>query len=198
MQLANRKRDIRTDWGTRDEYQDNEYRRLGEIREGSSGSEGPEAVPPGERRDQLDRRARTSPGRRQQEDEEAFRPVATEMPMGVGGVRTENLERAIQMETSIVRSVKIFGALLQKAGPYLLLEILLPGGTLFALLLFLYKRRQQDGTPMPRAIFIVARVIDKVRAEIVYIARLHDIASLWRGRARERDGLEALGLAPGF
>jgi len=198
MQLANRKRDIRTDWGTRDEYQDNEYRRLGEIREGSSGNEGPEAIPPGERRDQLDRRARTSRGRRQQEDEEAFRPVATEMPMGVGGVRTENLERAIQMETSIVRSVKIFGALLQKAGPYLLLEILLPGGTLFALLLFLYKRRQQDGTPMPRAIFIVARVIDKVRAEIVYIARLHDIASLWRGRARERDGLEALGLAPGF
>ena len=91
--------------------------------------------------------ARALRGRRQQEDEEAFRPVATEMPMGVGGVRTENLERAIQMETSIVRSVKIFGALLQKAGPYLLLEILLPGGTLFALLLFLYKRRQQDGTP---------------------------------------------------
>ena len=102
------------------------------------------------------------------------------------------------METSIVRSVKIFGALLQKAGPYLLLEILLPGGTLFALLLFLYKRRQQDGTPLPRAIFIMARVIDKVRAEIVYIARLHDISSIWRGRARERDGLEALGIAPGF
>jgi len=118
--------------------------------------------------------------------------------MGVGRVRTENLERAIQMETSIVRNVKIFGALLQKAGPYLLLEILLPGGTLFALLLFLYKRRQQDGTPMPRAIFVVARVIDKVRAEIVYIARPHGIASLWRGRARERDGLEALAIAPGF
>jgi len=29
----------------------------------------------------------------------------------------------------------------QKAGPYLLLEMLLPGGTLFALLLFLYRRR---------------------------------------------------------
>jgi len=28
----------------------------------------------------------------------------------------------------------------QKLGPYLLLEILLPGGTLFALLLFLYRR----------------------------------------------------------
>jgi hypothetical protein len=30
----------------------------------------------------------------------------------------------------------------QKAGPYLVLEMLLPGGTLFALLLFLYRRRK--------------------------------------------------------
>jgi hypothetical protein len=44
-----------------------------------------------------------------------------------------------------VRSFIVFGNLVQKAGPYLLLEILLPGGTLFALLLFLYQRRQQTG-----------------------------------------------------
>ena len=30
----------------------------------------------------------------------------------------------------------------QKLGPYLMLEILLPGGTLLALLLFLYQRRR--------------------------------------------------------
>lgn len=36
----------------------------------------------------------------------------------------------------------------QKAGPYLLLEILLPGGTLFALLLFLY-RRTPIRVPLP-------------------------------------------------
>jgi len=30
----------------------------------------------------------------------------------------------------------------QKAGPYLMLEMLLPGGTLLALLLFLYQRRR--------------------------------------------------------
>ena len=30
----------------------------------------------------------------------------------------------------------------QKLGPYLMLEILLPGGTLFALLLFLYQNRK--------------------------------------------------------
>ena len=102
------------------------------------------------------------------------------------------------METTIVRSVRIFGALLQKAGPYLLLEILLPGGTLFALLLFLYKRRQQDGAELPRVIFVVERVIGNIRREIVYVVRLYGITSLWRGRARERDGLEALAMAPGF
>jgi len=32
----------------------------------------------------------------------------------------------------------------QKAGPYLLLEILMPGGTLLALLLFLYRRRSLE------------------------------------------------------
>jgi hypothetical protein len=101
------------------------------------------------------------------------------------------------METTIVKSFKIFGAMLQKAGPYLLLEILLPGGTLFALLLFFY-RRQRDGAELPRAIFVVSRVIDKVRREIVYVGRLYGIASLWRGRAKERDGLEALGMVPGF
>jgi len=29
-----------------------------------------------------------------------------------------------------------------KLGPYVMLEILLPGGTLFAILLFLYRRRK--------------------------------------------------------
>jgi hypothetical protein len=34
----------------------------------------------------------------------------------------------------------------EKAGPYLLLEIFLPGGTLLALLLFLYRRRKLGRT----------------------------------------------------
>jgi hypothetical protein len=37
-----------------------------------------------------------------------------------------------------LQSLRRFG---QKAGPYLMLEILMPGGTLLALLLFLYQRR---------------------------------------------------------
>jgi hypothetical protein len=39
----------------------------------------------------------------------------------------------------------------RKLGPYLMLEILLPGGTLFALLLFLYQRRTpqlEDVSPL--------------------------------------------------
>ena len=46
------------------------------------------------------------------------------------------------METAVVRRVQALAALVQKVGPYLLLEILLPGGTLIALLLLLYQRKQ--------------------------------------------------------
>ncbi len=38
--------------------------------------------------------------------------------------------------------LRILSQLGQKLGPYLMLEILLPGGTLLALLLFLYQRRK--------------------------------------------------------
>jgi hypothetical protein len=34
------------------------------------------------------------------------------------------------------------GRVLQKAGPYVVLEVVLPGGTLFALLLYLYRTGQ--------------------------------------------------------
>lgn len=43
---------------------------------------------------------------------------------------------------AIIGWLDILRRLGQKAGPYLLLEMLLPGGTLFALLLFLYRRRK--------------------------------------------------------
>ena len=35
-------------------------------------------------------------------------------------------------------------------------------------------------------------MIDNVRRKIIYVGHLYGIASLWRGRASERDGLEAL------
>jgi hypothetical protein len=50
------------------------------------------------------------------------------------------------MET-VVRILDMLRAVAQKVGPYLMLEILLPGGTLLALLLFLYRR----GLPFRRS-----------------------------------------------
>ena len=48
----------------------------------------------------------------------------------------------------------------QKAGPYLLLEMLLPGGTLFALLLFLYRRRKPGlGVSAAQAIAAAMRTL---------------------------------------
>jgi len=43
------------------------------------------------------------------------------------------------METVVV-VLDLLRRLVQRAGPYLLVEIILPGGTLIALLLFLYRR----------------------------------------------------------
>ena len=51
----------------------------------------------------------------------------------------------------------------RKLGPYLLLEILLPGGTFLALLLFLYRRnRLPAGTNAPRATSTLSRVLERV------------------------------------
>ncbi len=41
--------------------------------------------------------------------------------------------------TGCLSSLRRFGKL---SGPYVLLELLLPGGTLFALLLFIYRRKK--------------------------------------------------------
>ena len=46
------------------------------------------------------------------------------------------------MKTLAMQRIRAWTSFLQKLGPYLLLEIVLPGGTLIALLLFLYQRRQ--------------------------------------------------------
>ena len=70
------------------------------------------------------------------------------------------------MAAIAVRSFRVFGNLVQKAGPYLLLEILLPGGTLFALLFFLYQRRQQSGAAKgARVSVLFARAIAKLRGD---------------------------------
>lgn len=101
------------------------------------------------------------------------------------------------MSTAFLRSLRVLGNLLQKAGPYLLLEILLPGGTLLALLLFLHQQRRQLGTAgAPGLSAVLARAVRQVRTQMANAVLLPPIASLWRGNHRERDGLEALALLP--
>ena len=43
---------------------------------------------------------------------------------------------------SFERGIRRFGVVVSRFAPYMLLELLLPGGTLCALLLFLYQRRR--------------------------------------------------------
>lgn len=70
--------------------------------------------------------------------------------------------------------------LLHRAGPYVLLELLLPGGTLAALLLY-WVRRQPRGGPVPGG--AAAR-----------IARALDVDALTAPPTH--DGLQPLGLDP--
>lgn len=102
------------------------------------------------------------------------------------------------MITTAVRTVRIFSELLQKAGPYLLLEILLPGGTLFAILLFVYRRRAALGRPeLRKAGATVLRAIGWVREWFESLVEPYRLAA-WvsGGRHRDHDGLEALAIAP--
>jgi hypothetical protein len=88
--------------------------------------------------------------------------------------------------------------LLQKVGPYFLLELLMPGGTLLALLLFLYQRNQgsagRNGA-LGTAI-VIAWTIGKARAVLDMLP--FDGASRPIDRFSERDGLEPLAMAPGL
>jgi len=85
----------------------------------------------------------------------------------------------------------------EKAGPYLLIELLLPGGSLIALGLFLYQRSRQSGTADAVQLGMMDEAIIKLHDRLVSLADSDGIAMVWRGRHRERDGLEVLAMAPG-
>jgi len=88
------------------------------------------------------------------------------------------------------RSFKVLGVLLQRTGPYVLLELLLPGGTLFALLLYFYRRQSIDCAPgAPSG--VGGRMLDRLRAlapQMLRFASAH-------ARGCARDGLEPLAMA---
>jgi len=63
------------------------------------------------------------------------------------------------MET-LVRVWGLLRQIGQRAGPYVMLEIVMPGGTLLALLLFLYQRWQPEiGGFAQRSVLAVTRAL---------------------------------------
>ena len=82
----------------------------------------------------------------------------------------------------VLHRLRAANELFHRAGPYVLLEILLPGGTLFALLYFLYRRAQARGrAPGPFAAWIVLQLEDALHLRIAGTRRA------------PHDGLEPLG-----
>jgi len=71
------------------------------------------------------------------------------------------------LQSDLTAKLAALAWLLRKVGPYLAIEILMPGGTLIAIALFLYRRRNatQDGTTLALRAF-AARAIEQVRARV--------------------------------
>jgi ubiquinone/menaquinone biosynthesis C-methylase UbiE len=78
------------------------------------------------------------------------------------------------------------GRVLQKAGPYVVLEVVLPGGTLFALLLYLYRTGQ-----LLRAAGLLARGASRTCSALAFALQPAGSQSI----ARRRDGVELQMLA---
>ena len=76
------------------------------------------------------------------------------------------------MRTTILNLFETLKTASRKLGPYVLLEILLPGGTLFALALFLY-RRQAGGDLLGQAVAAAATLLARVRARFGARAQPH-------------------------
>jgi hypothetical protein len=64
---------------------------------------------------------------------------------------------------TVLSSLGILRRFWQNAGPYLMLEIVLPGGTLLALLLFLYRHSKLDRRiDAPRTAVTLRRVLGSI------------------------------------
>ena len=63
----------------------------------------------------------------------------------------------------VLMGLEIFRRAGRKFGPYLLLEIVMPGGTFLALLLFLYRRKRlHAGTNAPRSTSTFSRAVGRI------------------------------------
>jgi len=75
----------------------------------------------------------------------------------------------------------------QKTGPYLMVEMLLPGGSLLALLLFLYQRRKPDiGRAAQRAVLVLMRALARVFERSVLVPAPEQVALRVRKNGSDR------------
>lgn len=90
------------------------------------------------------------------------------------------------MKTELIRRMQWMGWLLRRTGPYIALEILLPGGTMFALMLYLVERRRlalRAGAKPTRADRVGRLALRRGRA---VLARVTSAVADMRGLARLR------------
>ena len=91
------------------------------------------------------------------------------------------------MKTELIRKVQWMAWLLRRTGPYLALEILLPGGTAFALMLYLIERRRvalRSGATPTRIDHIGRIAIRNVRALVARAtSTMDDVRGFMRSRA---------------
>ena len=100
------------------------------------------------------------------------------------------------MGTLLLQCLRDAHRLAQRFGPYVALEILLPGGTLFALLLFLFRQRRgpaAGGGASPLA-DAVAGLVAVVRDGLDLVPLR--VSALMNKSRPERDGLEPFAMAP--
>jgi hypothetical protein len=96
---------------------------------------------------------------------------------------------AAAMDT-LVSNLKHAAAMLRRGAPYLLMELLLPGGTLFALLLLVYERREAFAIVPPRpARVIAAHAAVMPRSALAPVASADGSTWIWRGGAVEMHAL---------
>ncbi len=93
------------------------------------------------------------------------------------------------MDGKLGRHLVELGRLVQKAGPYVVLEVVLPGGTLFALLLYLHRTGQLRR--IEGAALMAAHVAGRALGAFAFA--LQPAGSL--RAARRNDGLELQMLA---
>ena len=85
------------------------------------------------------------------------------------------------MRTVIVEYLQAVRSVFGKTAPYILIELLLPGGTLIALLLFLYRRKRGGAGAAPSAQPPFTMFM-RIRDEVATVSS----ATAWRLRPRHR------------